>query len=74
MDLQYLQDKNGDTTAVVVPIKQWRKLTERFGDIEELPKWQKDMLDERLEFLRNHPDKMISMEEVMKELDRDDDL
>ncbi len=31
MSLQYLQDDNGNTTAVVVPIEEWKKFTENIA-------------------------------------------
>lgn len=74
MNLQYLHNEKGETTAVLVPIDDWRDLTERYTREGELPRWQKNMIDEQLEFIKNHPDKLISMEEFQKEFDRDDDI
>lgn len=69
MNLQYLQDNKGNTTAVVVPIEEWNKFTEKYNDLEELPQWQKNIIDQRLDFLKNHPDELIPLEDFMKELD-----
>ncbi|MEO6720337.1 MAG: addiction module protein [Ferruginibacter sp.] len=74
MEIQYLHNEKGETTAVLVPIEEWKDLTERYTQQGELPQWQKDMIDEQLAFVKNHPDKLISMEEAQKELDRDDDI
>ncbi|MEO6723513.1 MAG: addiction module protein [Ferruginibacter sp.] len=74
MEIQYLHNEKGETTAVLVPIEEWKDLTERRTQREELPQWQKDMIDEQLAFIKNHPDQLISMEEAQKELDRDDDI
>ena len=68
MNLQYLQDNNGNTTAVVVPIEEWNKFTEKYSDLEELPQWQKNLIDERMLFLKNHPDKLEPLEDFLKEL------
>jgi hypothetical protein len=71
MNLQYLQDNNGNTTAVVIPIEEWNKFTEKYNDLEELPQWQKDVIDQRLGFIKNHPDELVPLEDFMKELDTD---
>lgn len=72
MNLQYLQDNNGNTTAVVVPIEEWNKFTEKYHELEELPQWQKNVIDQRLGFAKNHPDQLLPLEDFMKELDRDE--
>ncbi len=68
MELQYVHDEKGETTAVLVPINEWKDLTERYTREGELPQWQKDMIDEQLAFIKNHPDQLISMKEFEKEL------
>lgn len=72
MNLQYLQDNNGNTTAVVVPIEDWNRFTEKYNDLEELPKWQKNIIDQRLDFAKNHPDQLVPLEAFMKELDENE--
>jgi hypothetical protein len=47
MPLQYIQDFNVATTAVIVPIEEWNKITEKHSDIEDLPEWQKNFIDHR---------------------------
>lgn len=72
MNLQYLKDNNGNTTAVVIPIEEWNKFTEKYSDLEELPQWQKNIIDQRLDGIKNHPDELVSLESFMKELDTDE--
>ena len=72
MNLQYLQDNNGNTTAVVIPIEEWNKFTEKYSDLEELSQWQKNIVDQRLDMLKNHPDQLVPLEDFIKELDKDD--
>lgn len=69
MNLQYLRDSDGNMTAVVVPIEDWNKISEKFVGLEELPQWQKDVIDMRLDFVKNHPDKLIPLEDFLAELD-----
>jgi inorganic pyrophosphatase len=73
LNLQYLQDNKGNTTAVVVPIEEWNKFTEKYNDLEELPEWQKKMIDERLESYRKNPNDLVSMEEIEKILEEEDE-
>lgn len=74
MKLQYLQDNNGNTTAVVVPIEEWNRFTEKYNDLEELPQWQQKIIDQRLDFIKNHPDQLVPLEDFVKELDTDEPL
>ncbi len=71
MSLQYLQDNNGNTTAVVVPIEEWNRFTEKYKDLEELPQWQKNIIDQRLDLIKNHPEELVPLDDFMKELDTD---
>lgn len=72
MNLQYIQDNNGNTTAVVVPIEEWNKFIEKYSELEELPQWQKNLIDQRLDFAKNHPDQLVPLEDFLKELDLDE--
>ena len=72
MPLQYIQDFNGATTAVIVPIEEWNKITEKFSDIEELPLWQKDIVDQRQQSIAQNPATLRPIEELFEELDKDD--
>lgn len=72
MSLQYLQDNNGNTTAVVVPIEEWNRFTEKYKGLEELPQWQKNIIDHRLDSIKNHPEELVPLEDFMKELDTDE--
>lgn len=73
MSLQYIQDKNGATTAVIVPIDEWNKITEKHSDIEDLPQWQKNIIDRRLELDKNHPERVAPVEQFFEQLDNDED-
>lgn len=33
MPLQYLQDDTGQTTAVLIPIEEWRAITQKHADL-----------------------------------------
>lgn len=38
MDLQYISNEHGETTAVIIPIQEWNNLTARHEDLKELSK------------------------------------
>ncbi len=38
MSLQYLQDDTGQTTAVLIPIEEWKAITQRHADVAVLEK------------------------------------
>jgi len=73
MPLQYIQDLTGTTTAVIVPIEEWNKITEKFSGLEELPQWQKDMIDSRLELYKNNPADVANWDTVAAQFDKEDE-
>lgn len=38
MPLQYLQDGAGQTTAVLIPIEEWKAMTQKYADLTALDK------------------------------------
>ena len=73
MPLQYILDFNGATTAVIVPIEEWNKITEKYSDIEDLPQWQKNIIDQRLENYQKHPERVMPIEQFFEQMDKEDD-
>jgi hypothetical protein len=47
---------------------------EKDFDANEVPEWEKQLIDERLEFIKNHPDQLIPIEDFIAELDKEDEL
>lgn len=72
--LQYIQDFTGATTAVIIPIDDWNRITEKYSDVEELPQWQKNMIDQRLESYKKNPEKAMPIEQFFEQMDNDDDV
>lgn len=72
MRTQIIQDYNGMLTGVFIPIEDFENIKKYYPNIEkvdeELPQWQKDILDIRLADL-NNPDKLESISELFKALD-----
>jgi hypothetical protein len=40
MPMQYIHDDSGQTTAVIIPIAEWKNITSRHQDLKELEKKQ----------------------------------
>ena len=74
MHPQYTYDKVGNPIGVFLPIEDWNYITERYADIEELPQWQKDIIDLRLKHLQLHPEQVTSLQDFITELDMEDGL
>ena len=77
MSVQYVSDTYGQTTAVLIPIDDWNQLRKRHPDVDEiegeLPQWQKDIIDERMLLLKQQPGQVTSLEDFLKELDKEDE-
>jgi hypothetical protein len=76
MSVQYVSDNTGQTTAVLIPIKDWNQLRKKHPDVdemEELPQWQKDVIDKRMLLLNQYPEGGTSLEDFLTELDREDE-
>ncbi len=37
----------------------------------EIPQWEKDLIDERLAFIKKHTEQLIPIEDFIAELDKD---
>jgi hypothetical protein len=74
MRTQIIQDHNGLPTGVFIPIEDWEKIKKSYPSIEkvneDLPQWQKDIIDVRLADI-NNPDKFKSIEHLFDVLDEE---
>ena len=73
---QYLSDNSGHKTAVGIPIEEWNKKNKYPGidAIEgELPRWQKDIIDQNLKEIADNPQCIQPIQELFDELDREED-
>lgn len=74
MRTQIIQDHNGLPTGVFIPIEDWENIKKNYPSIEkvdeDLPQWQKDIIDARLADL-NNPDKFKSIEHLFDVLDEE---
>ena len=74
MKLQVIQDNFGNQTGVYVPIEDWTLIKNNYPDIEtleqELPQWEKDLIDNRLESIENNPNSLKPIIDLIEELKR----
>ncbi|MCU0374954.1 MAG: addiction module protein [Chitinophagaceae bacterium] len=70
MKLQILQDGKGKNTGVFIPIEDWALIKEQYPDIEnadsELPQWEKELIDNRLDTIAKNPERLKSGEQLLK--------
>jgi hypothetical protein len=74
MKLQVLNDNFGNQTGVFVPIEDWNLIKKNYPDIEtleqELPQWEKDLIDNRLKAISENPERLKPIETLFEELNR----
>ena len=75
MRLQVVKDGKGKNTGVFIPIEDWDLIKINYPDIdnldEDIPQWQKQLLDRRLEIISKTPGSIKSIDELFTELDSD---
>ena len=77
MNLQYVSDKNGMTTSVIIPIQDWEELKRKYSELEEeesqmidIPDWHKDIIDQRLADKEKSPDSMIDFDQAIDDIEK----
>lgn len=74
MNLQILQDSNGNNTGVYIPPKDWELIKMKYPDIEEItediPDWQKEIIAERLEMISKNPERLKPIGKLIEVLNR----
>jgi hypothetical protein len=70
LDIQYLNDKNGDLKAVQIPINDWKWLQSKFKLFSQELTVKKDLIQAlfEVEQMRNGKIKKQSLDEFLKEL------
>ncbi|MCW2120608.1 hypothetical protein [Flavobacterium sp. 7A] len=76
MTLQFIHDKQGNTTGVYIPIEEWRKLKSKYSDLQdeeskdisELSSWQENILNERLEDYYKNPNDVVDFDTTLDKI------
>lgn len=76
MPVNYVSDNTGTTVAVQIPIEEWKRIKSKYPDVDDLdnqlPEWQRKLIDTRLELIAEHPEKLNPIEELFSELDKEE--
>ena len=76
MSVNYVSDNSGQTIAVQISIEDWKRMKDKYPDVDELdgplPEWQKQLIDQRLAAIDQHPDRLRPIDELFSELDKED--
>ena len=77
MSLNYVSDNSGEPIEVQIPIEDWKRIKNKYPDIDEmdnnLPEWQKEVINKRLEAIRKNPASIRPIEELLDELNKEED-
>lgn len=72
MKLQVVRDDQGKDIGVFIPMNDWVLIKDNYPDIEvidqDLPPWEKDLIDQRLEATRKNPKRVRPGKELLQEL------
>ena len=72
LDKQILKDQQGVPMGVFIPIQSWNNLIFQYPDIEtldaDLPQWEKDFIDKRLDMAQRYPEHLKPVEVVLETL------
>ena len=74
MNFQYISDKSGNRTGVILPIELWEKLKSIFKiDIEkmDIPDEQIREVRERMEEYNRNPDIALDFKKVMGDIEKE---
>ncbi len=73
MKLQVLQDSNGNDSCVFIPIEDRILIKNKYPNIEtlqeEIPQWQKDIVNSRLADYLQNPNDVKDFDELLDELE-----
>jgi hypothetical protein len=77
MNLQYVSDKNGITTSVIIPIQDWEELKRKYSELEkeesqmiDIPDWHKGIIDQRLADKKKNPDSLIDFDKAIDDIEK----
>ena len=77
MNLQFIQDNQGNTTGVFIPIDEWQSLKSKYNELEkeeiaqamELTSWQKEILDQRIAYYTTNPTDVLDFNKTIHDLE-----
>ncbi len=71
MTPQFTYDNKGNAVGVFLPIEDWNNLKKNLPEVDELPQWQKDILDQRRMLIQQDQDNAIPLEDFFAEMEKE---
>jgi len=75
MSVNYVSDNNGATIAVQIPIEDWKRIKDKYPDIDDpnddVPEWQKKIMLQRLDNIEKNPETVKDDNGLFDEIDRE---
>jgi hypothetical protein len=75
MNPQIIQDSNGKNAGVFITIEDWNLIESTYPDInslsKELPLWQKDIIDTRLDAIAKDPQRLKPIENLFESMHKE---
>lgn len=68
---QFTFDSTGNPVGVFLPIEDWNAISKELH--LDLPQWQKDMIDFRLQQYKNNPDNLMDWDTIAEQFDKEDE-
>lgn len=68
---QFTYDNKGNAIGVFLPIEDWNKIKDRIPSTDELPQWQKDILDHRMSLIKQNPQKVQPLDDFLAEMEKE---
>ena len=69
---QILKNQEGTPMGVFIPMQVWENVKRQYPDIERLdadvPQWEKDFIDSRLEMIQRNPKRLKPIETLFEML------
>jgi hypothetical protein len=76
MNLQFITDFSGKTTGVLIPIKNWIKMLNRYKDLREemsafeIPDWHQQIVSDRLEAYQKNPGETANFSDAVNNIEK----
>ncbi len=66
MNVQIIQDEQGKSTGVYIPISEWEIIKADYPELNEsqisIPQWEKEIVLNRIQEIKNNPSILLSID------------
>jgi hypothetical protein len=72
LEKQILKDQQGAPMGIFIPIQTWKRIIIQYPEMDilddNIPQWEKDIIDQRLEIVNNYPERLKPIEALLETL------